>query len=100
MNFDPARLRVVRVQDGRYLERPLQSDADGSLGRVDYAAGTVRGNVDFPFVLAAVTFEVSRQSAGNAVIRFAPRQVPRQTKVISDGFDVTGDLYPLTLEIG
>ena len=100
VDFDPALLRAIHIQDGPYLEVALRSETNGHPGRIDYAAGTVQGAVDFPFVLATVTFQALRPSGINPpAIRFAPQRVPRHTKAVAAGLDVTGDLLPLPLSI-
>ena len=100
LDYDPEALRAVSIGEGLVLEVGLQSNIDHRSGRVDYGAGTLRGVVSHPFTLAAVTFEVLTEArAGTTTVGFAPRRAPRQTKAVSRGFDITGNLIPVTLTI-
>ena len=100
LDYDPGTLRAVSIGEGFVLEVGLQSNIDHRRGRVDYAAGTLRGVVSHPFTLAAVTFAVPTEArAGTTTVGFAPRRAPRQTKAVSRGFDITGNLIPVTLTI-
>jgi hypothetical protein len=95
LDFDPAKLEVVKLVGGTTLPVPLQSSFDNTLGRVNYAAGTFGDPVTAPFTLVTVTFRGRERTGEEGTnIVFAPRVNPRQTKVVFDGENVTKNLLP------
>ena len=95
LDFDASTLEVVSLGPGTRLEYQLQSVLDNSEGRVAYAAGTLGAAQQQPFTLCTVTFRAKVPSNERKVfLRFSPLRAPRQTKAISRGLNVTGELVP------
>lgn len=94
--FDNTKLDLVSLKAGSRLRYVLLNESSQTSGQVGFAAGTTGAPQVVPFVLCTVTFR-SRGfgGPGETEIGFAPLRVPRHTKAIFQGLNVTGDLEPL-----
>ena len=98
LEFDPAKLQVESISSGARLEYPLLSNWDNGLGTVKYAAGTLDSPAESPFTLCTVRFRVTTQiGSKNKKIGFADRSNTLRTKVIRQGLNITGQLFPLEI---
>ncbi len=98
LEFDPAKLQVESISSGVRLEYPLLSNWDNGLGTVLYAAGTLNSPAESPFTLCTVRFRATSQIASERTkIGFADRSITLRTKVIRQGLDITGQLFPLEI---
>ena len=96
LDFDSRQLEAVSIVPGADLEYGLLSAWDNGLGRLEYAAGTLRNAPTEAFILCTATFR-TRGTTGpdGTLIGFAPRQAPRETKAVIRGANVTGQLIPI-----
>ena len=93
LEFETDELEVLSLAAGDALEYVLQRNLDNSLGRVDFAAGTLGHPVSYPFTLVTVTFRAkSITGTRGTYIGFSRLRAPRQTKAVSGGANVTGTL--------
>lgn len=98
LEFDPDKLQVTSLVPGHRLEYHLASNWDNGPGRATFAAGTLGPAVDTPFMLLALTFNVTPTTgAWSTQVRFSDLQPPRRTRVIYRGLDITGELAPLVI---
>lgn len=100
LDFDPATLRVIGLRSGGTLEEQLQSSFDNSLGRIDFAAGTLGSSAVQAFTLVTVDFRaVAGTGSTGTILRFAPPAAPRATKVVQAGEVFTGRLGSLRIVV-
>lgn len=96
LDFDPQFFEVVSVEAGSRMEIRLQSSVDNNRGTLGFAAGTLEYPVGYRFTLCTVTFRALESTSDRgSLIEFADLKKPRQTKVVSRGLNVTGDLESL-----
>ena len=91
--FDPDIFAAESLTAGDTLDVLLQSRLDNDLGRVDYAAGTLNNPITATFTLATVTFRaLAATGPQGSYITFAALKSPRQTKAVTGGGNITGNL--------
>ena len=101
LEFNPEMLEVVSLKPNPRLEVLLQSRFDNAEGEVDYAAGTLGYAVQYPFTLCTLTFRARAATSlwNTAWVDFSRLRAPRETKSISRGRNITGELIPLRVVV-
>jgi len=97
-DFNYLKLEVDGVNGGNIVEQSLHSSFANRSHEVDYAAGTLNGEITLPFILSTLDLRAKAATGpGDTLLLYARLVVPRQTRAIDAALINIGMLTPAAI---
>ena len=101
LDFDPTLLHVVSIVSGGEFSDELINQFDNVAGTLSFAGAAQPFSdppLTAPFTLATISFEALSGAVGTAQLTYSTA-LPRITRSVFEGLDVTGNLNAASIEI-